>query len=340
MIPMFRNVMIGAVVMLTLSGPAAFAQTADQAPINYTITGATVQGFYKAVVDALNGIVREAYPNSAANFKPSSPAGGLQMIATQQADLGLAVSAPEIEYALEGKLPFQSSLNGKFFHVLLLNEQQTFHPIMTKEFADRHGIKSFADIAAKKPRMRVHINTRANIQASVGFAELAMSTEGFSSADIEKWGGSIHRGNSGEGLQALADDKVDLYLNGGFLLDSRLRDLARKKELVWIDSDEAKLAKALAKWHFKVGKAPKEFYTFLDRDMPTIVQWSNVNAGAHVSAEVVYKFVKALNEGQEKVRSIHPSLKEFDGAFMARNPTGLPYHPGAERYYREQGLLK
>ncbi len=332
--------MIGAAAMLTALASPAFAQSADKAPINYTITGATVQGFYKVVVDALNGVVREAYPNSAASFKPSSPAGGLQMISTQQADFGLAVSAPEIEYAIEGKAPFKESLKGKFFHVLLLHEQQAFHPVMTKEFADRYGVKSFADIAAKKPPMRVHINTLANIQASVGFAELVMNTAGFSSADIEKWGGSIHRGNSGEGLEALADGKVDVYLNGGFLLDSRLRDLARKKDLVWIDSDEAKLAQALKKWNFHVAKAPKAFYTFLDRDMPTILQWSNINAGAHVPNEVVYKFVKALDEGKDRVRSIHPSLKEFDGAFMARNPTGLPFHPGAERYYREKGLLK
>lgn len=337
---MLMKSMIRAAALCMLAATPVLAQSSDKAPINYTITGATVQGFYKVVVDALNGIEREAYPDSAASFKPSSPAGGLQMIATKQADFALAVSAPEIEYAIEGKAPFKESLKGKFFHVLLLNEQQTFHPVMTKEFAERYQVKSFADIAAKKPRMRVHMNTRANIQASVGFAELAMQTEGFSSADIEKWGGSIHRGNSGQGLEALADGKVDLYLNGGFLLDSRLRDVARKKELIWIDSNEEKLAAALKKWNFHVGKVPKSFYTFLDRDMPTIVQWSNINAGVHVSEEVVYKFVKALDEGQDKVRSIHPSLKEFNSAFMARNPTGLRFHPGAERYYKEKGLLK
>jgi hypothetical protein len=332
--------MIAAAAVMTGFASLALAQSADKAPINYTITGATVQGFYKVVVDALNGVVREAYPNSAASFKPSSPAGGLQMIGTGQADFGLAVSAPEIEYALEAKPPFKESLKGKFSHVLLLNEQQAFHPVMTKEFADRNGIKSFADMAAKKPRMRVHINTLANIQASVGFAEVAMNVEGFSSADIEKWGGSIHRGNSGEGLEALADGKVDIYLNGGFLIDARLHDLSRKRPIVWIASDEAKLAKGIEKWNFKIANAPKEFYTFLDRDMPTIIQWSNINAGTHVPEETVYKFVKALAEGEATVRSIHPSLKEFNAAFMARNPTGLPFHPGAERYYREKGLLK
>ena len=41
-----------------------------------------------------------------------------------------------------------------------------------------------------------------------------------------------------------------------------------------------------------------------------------------------------------RARTIHPSLAEMSGSFMARNRSGLPYHPGAERYYREMGLLK
>lgn len=42
----------------------------------------------------------------------------------------------------------------------------------------------------------------------------------------------------------------------------------------------------------------------------------------------------------QQARTIHPSLAEMSGEFMARNRSGLPFHPGAERYYREKGLIK
>jgi TRAP-type uncharacterized transport system substrate-binding protein len=72
----------------------------------------------------------------------------------------------------------------------------------------------------------------------------------------------------------------------------------------------------------------------------TIALWNAVVAGNHVSEETVYKFVKAMAENQERVRGIHPTLVEFSIDKVYRNPTQLPYHPGAARYYREIGLLK
>jgi TRAP-type uncharacterized transport system substrate-binding protein len=64
-------------------------------------------------------------------------------------------------------------------------------------------------------------------------------------------------------------------------------------------------------------------------------------AGAHVSDEVVYKYVKAIAESEARVQAIGGSLKtSFTTAKMVTNPANLPYHPGAARYYKEKGLLK
>jgi TRAP-type uncharacterized transport system substrate-binding protein len=53
----------------------------------------------------------------------------------------------------------------------------------------------------------------------------------------------------------------------------------------------------------------------------------------------VYRLAQAINDNPDRVRQIHGSLRPYDPtqAFLA---TGLPLHPGAERYYREKGYLK
>ena len=66
----------------------------------------------------------------------------------------------------------------------------------------------------------------------------------------------------------------------------------------------------------------------------------SVTIDAHVPDETVYKFVKALADNTDRMRSIHPSLAQFAIDKVVRNPTQLPYHPGAERFYREAGTLK
>jgi TRAP-type uncharacterized transport system substrate-binding protein len=63
-------------------------------------------------------------------------------------------------------------------------------------------------------------------------------------------------------------------------------------------------------------------------------------AAAATPEEVVYKYVKAVHEAAARAQKIHPSLAEMSGEFMARNRSGLPFHPGAERSYREKGCLK
>jgi TRAP-type uncharacterized transport system substrate-binding protein len=56
---------------------------------------------------------------------------------------------------------------------------------------------------------------------------------------------------------------------------------------------------------------------------------------------VVYKYVKAIAENESRVQAIGGSLKtSFKTANMSSNPAGLPYHPGALRYYKEKGLVK
>ena len=148
------------------------------------------------------------------------------------------------------------------------------------------------------------------------------------------------RGNSGIGLSALADGKADVFINGRFLPDSKLVDISRNRELLWIDGNPKKIEAAAAEWGYKMVTVPKDGYPFMGgKDSPTVTQWTTINSGPKVSEEIIYKFVKALYEGADRIRAVHPSLREFSGRQMVRNPMGLPIHPGAERFYREQGLL-
>lgn len=311
----------------------------DKAPINYTVDGATATGYFKVVIEAINGIVREVYPNSAATYKPGSPAGGVQAIATGQSDLCFTAGAPEIDYALDGKPPFKESLKGKFAFVMLLHNSLTVHNLMTKDWADRYSIKSFADIAAKKPPMRLTVNQPANLQSTVSMYMSIFDAYGIKEAEVTK-GNTVLRGNAATGFDALRDGKIDVFINGGFVPTAEITDIARGRALQWISGDAAKMKEASGRWHYDVLTVPKDTYPFVTHDEITYTEWNALVAGSHVPEETVYKLVKAMAQNRDWVRSIHPSLAEFSIDTAMRNPTDLPYHPGAARFYREAGLLK
>jgi len=312
----------------------------DKEPITATVTGATARGYPKLVVEGLNGIVREAYPGSSITFKPSSPGGGLVQLASGDATFSVSASAPEIRLAAEGKAPYREALKGKIAYVMMLNDNQPLHCIMTRAWAEANGVKSFADIAAKKPRLRLNLNEVGNLQATLGGANIVMQVHGITPKDIEDWGGSISRGNSTAAKDAFQDGKVDAFITASSYPDSQLRDIARTRPMTWLESTPAKLKEAADYWNFRVGTVPKSVYAFLDHDVEAMYQWTSMCAATATPDEAVYKYVKAVHENAERARTIHPSLAEMSGEFMARNRSGLPFHPGAERYYREQKLLK
>jgi TRAP transporter TAXI family solute receptor len=168
-----------------------------------------------------------------------------------------------------------------------------------------------------------------------------MKAHGFSIGDIEKWGGSYVLGNSQIGLDAITDGKADVFMNARNLGDALVKDVAGKRALLWIDADPATVQKAADTFNFKADMVPKGTYPFMEKDYPTVRQWVSLIAGSHVPDEVVYKYVKAIAENEKRVQDIGGSLKtSFTTAKMATNPANLPYHPGAQRYYKEKGLVK
>jgi TRAP transporter TAXI family solute receptor len=188
--------------------------------------------------------------------------------------------------------------------------------------------------------MRITVNLAANLQSTVTMYQLFFGAFGINEAQATDNGKSMIRGNSATGFDALRDGKVDVFINGGFVPTSEVTEVSRGRALQWISADPVKLKKEADKWGLKVATIPKGAYPFITKDEPTLSIWNAIVAGDHVTEETVYKFTKALMENEPRMRTIHPTLAQFSRTEAAKNSTGLSVHKGAERYYREAGLIK
>jgi hypothetical protein len=187
--------------------------------------------------------------------------------------------------------------------------------------------------------MRLTVNQLANLQSTVSMYVALFDAYGIKEEEVTR-GAPIFRSNAAGGLDALRDGKIDVFINGGFLPTAEIADVARGRPLVWISGDPVKNKAAAERWSNAPITVTKGIYPFVTQDDVSIALWNSVVAGAHVPEETVYKFVKAMAQNQDRVRSIHPSLAHFAIDKVSGNPTQLSYHPGAARYYREVGLLK
>jgi len=78
-------------------------------------------------------------------------------------------------------------------------------------------------------------------------------------------------------------------------------------------------------------------YAALDKDFVTVGLWNFVVGRADLPDDLVYQLVKAVFEGQPRLRNAHPVARETIPQNAVKN-TALPFHPGAVRYYREIGI--
>jgi TRAP transporter TAXI family solute receptor len=68
---------------------------------------------------------------------------------------------------------------------------------------------------------------------------------------------------------------------------------------------------------------------------------TNVLASADLPEALAYEVTKLIVENKPKLVQVHAALSDFEPG-KAADPllTGCPLHPGAERYYREKGLIR
>ena len=72
--------------------------------------------------------------------------------------------------------------------------------------------------------------------------------------------------------------------------------------------------------------------------MPNASSMAMMVARADLEEDIVYAVVKATYEDLEQVKKAHAKFKGID-VNKALVGMSVPLHPGAERYYKEQGWM-
>lgn len=84
---------------------------------------------------------------------------------------------------------------------------------------------------------------------------------------------------------------------------------------------------------------PAGTYSSLTSDVTTFGVRATFVTSADVSDDVVYELTRAVFENLETFRNLHPAFSVLTKEGMIVDGLSAPLHAGAERYYREVGLI-
>jgi uncharacterized protein len=145
---------------------------------------------------------------------------------------------------------------------------------------------------------------------------------------------------SAEQSQALSDNNVDAiaFIVGhpnGSIQEATTTTDAR---LISVSGPEVDALVEENPYYSKV-VIPGGMYPGNPDDTETFGVGATLVTTADMSDEAVYELVKAVFENFEDFKKLHPAFAQLEKAEMTSAGLSAPLHPGAEKYYKEAGLM-
>lgn len=317
------------------SGEKKDVTTVSNAPMKLTLAGGSAGGFWTAIGEAVGQQIRKAYPGSSFTYEQGSGLGNMKLIKDNQVELGL-VQNIEVLAGEKGLPPLKEKITG-LMAVGTVYDNAPMQFFVRKEFVDKYGIKSFKDIAAKKPPIVVAVNQKGNLSEAMNRDTFAKY--GFTYDDIKKWGGDVLYVPMPKGFDLMKDRRADLNGAPVHAPSAAAIEAAVSTNMVLLPVDDDAVAAMGKDWGTRPYTIPAGTYKFNAQDVKTLAVGAMVMIGSKVSNEDAYKIAKAMVENIDILKSTNPALKDFTPEKMA-NTAPLPLHPGAAKYYKEKGLIK
>lgn len=329
-------VTLGALALVAPFGLTPTA-TVQAQPYQYTLAGASPGGLWSNLGIGMDQVMKAAYPGSTVTYQTSG--GGIAnaaLLDQKKVQLGI-IHNVELQMAIDAVAPFKKPIKD-IRPLAFLYNWAPFQLLLTKEFAAKHGIKTFEDIAAKKPPLRVVLNRRGNIAYDI--AVRMFEASGVKLDDLKAWGGNVVLAGSEEQSDLMKDRRVDLIFNSLFVGQRSLIEVGQAVPVIMLPVSKGVIDKVAKESGAEPYVVKANSYPWQPQDVPTLTVGVFVAANAAMPDAEAKAITKALIEKIDAMRAVHPSMKELTPQLLSSLTGKFQYHPGAIAAYKEAGLLK
>jgi TRAP transporter TAXI family solute receptor len=149
----------------------------------------------------------------------------------------------------------------------------------------------------------------------------------------------VNHGNYTDSVSQMKDGHAQVFTLITTVPASAVMDLASARDIRVLEFPDdkfralQKINKGYDKRIIKAGSYPKQ-----DRDIQTIGTWTHLIASCKLPEQLVYNITKALASNIENLGNVVSAVKGLTIKDMAID-VGVPYHPGARKFYQEAKAL-
>jgi len=309
---------LALVLILTLSCSNAFAGVE-----RFSLATGGLAGTYYPIGGAIANIITKFVPEVELTAE-STGASVANLKMARQGEVDFLMGASNTTFAaFSGEEPFDEAV--KNIRGITALYPETFQFIVRKD----SGIKSFSDLKGKR------VVVGAPGSGTERTANLVLNMYGITYDDITPEFLSF-----AEGVTGLKDRTVDCAIVGSGLPTAAVIDAAASMDISLIPVDKEIYEKFSKDYPFLGSNIiPAGLYNGVNEDVFTVASPALLSVREDISEDVVYEVVKAIFEHLDALVETHAQGKNIK-LETALNGMSIPLHPGAEKYYKEVGLLK
>lgn len=330
-----RNLTIGAVAALSLTATASAQDlkfftigTGGTAATYYPVGGVIANAISKPPgsreCDAggscgVDGLIASAVSSRGSVDNINAIISGLRDSGFAQSDV--AYWAYTGTGTMEGKAP------AKDLRAIAALFPEHIHLVAAKD----SGINSVADLKGKK------VSLDEPGSGTYVDAKLILEANGLSDADF-----TAEALKPDASSDALRNGKLDAFFFVGGYPTGAIVELAASAPIKLVPIDGAGAEALTGKYGF-IAKSdiPAGTYEGVDTDTPTVAVGAQWLTSAKADDTLIYNITKALwNANTRKLLDSGHAKGKMINLETALEGLGVPLHPGAEKFYKEAGLIK
>ena len=298
-----------------------------QQKANLVFSAGPTGGSWTPMAGATAEVIKKKFPELDVQVEPGAALVNMEKIRNDKADLGWSMTNVLAD-ARSGKGQWAGKQTDKALYVA--NYYANVWQLVVPADSDIRTVKDLKGKAVALP-------ARGNTSLADGW-ENVLKVNGMTLNDLgaKSYGPLSSNAEAIKNRQALAAGWFTV-VPGSFILD-----LGSTMKLRMVSVSDAEFSKiqqinpGFVRHTIKAGIYKDQGIT---DDVQTFQAPTILVASAKTPPEVIYKVTKAIVEGRAEFANVSPAMKGVTPADMAQN-YGMPYHPGAEKYYKEAGLLK
>lgn len=300
---------------------------AAEEPRDFFIGTAGIDGVYYPAAGAMC-ILMERTKAFTPHCRVLSTGGSIYNLnALRQNELNLGIAQSDWQYhAYNGTALFERIGPDKSLRSLFSLHGEPFTLIARKD----SGIKTLDDLKGK----RVNIGSPGSgMRATM---EMLMKAKGWTVRDFKL---AMEKKVTEQGKE-LCQNNIDAMVYTGGHPNGAVQEVTTLCDAVLIPVDGPVVDTLMQKFPFyTVSIIPGGMYSGNPEDIKTFGVKATLVTNASENPEDIYQFVKTVFDNFDTFKTLHPVFSTLNKETMLKEGNIAPFHEGALRYFREEGLI-